>query len=69
MIDRLVDRIGRGVAWLNVGMVGATCVVVVLRYAFDAGAIFRRLRRIVLYHRLTHAPTSRRRGRAGRFGQ
>ena len=40
MIDRLVDRIGRGVAWLNVGMVGATCVVVVLRYAFDTGAIF-----------------------------
>ena len=40
MIDRVVDAIGRGVAWLNLGMVGVTCVVVVLRYAFDTGAIF-----------------------------
>ena len=39
-IDRLVDALGRGVAWLNLGMVGITCVVVVLRYAFDMGAIF-----------------------------
>lgn len=40
MIDRVVDAIGRGVAWLNLGMVVVTCVVVVLRYAFDTGAIF-----------------------------
>ena len=40
MIDRVVDAIGRGVAWLNLGMVGVTCVVVLLRYAFDTGAIF-----------------------------
>ncbi len=40
MIDRVVDAIGRAVAWLNLGMVGVTCVVVVLRYAFDTGAIF-----------------------------
>ena len=40
MIDRVVDAIGRGVAWLNLGMVAVTCVVVVLRYAFDTGAIF-----------------------------
>ena len=40
MIDRVVDAIGRAVAWLNLGMVAVTCVVVVLRYAFDTGAIF-----------------------------
>ena len=40
MIDRVVDGIGRTVAWLNLGMVVVTCVVVVLRYAFDTGAIF-----------------------------
>ena len=40
MIDRAIDAIGRGVAWLNLGMVAATCVVVALRYAFDTGAIF-----------------------------
>lgn len=40
MIDRLVDAVGRAAAWLNVGMVAATCVVVTLRYAFDTGAIF-----------------------------
>ena len=40
MIDRVVDAIGRGVAWLNLGMVAVTCVVVLLRYAFDTGAIF-----------------------------
>ena len=40
MIDRVVDAVGRGVAWLNLGMVAVTCVVVVLRYAFDTGAIF-----------------------------
>ena len=40
MIDRTIDAIGRGAAWLNIGMVAATGVVVVLRYAFDVGAIF-----------------------------
>lgn len=39
MIDRAVERIGRLAAWLNLGMVGVTCVVVVLRYAFGTGAI------------------------------
>ena len=39
MIDRLVDAVGRAVAWLNLGMVAVTCLVVVLRYAFDTGAI------------------------------
>ena len=39
MIDRLVDGVGRTVAWLNLGMVAVTCFVVVLRYAFDTGAI------------------------------
>lgn len=40
MIGRTVDALGRAAAWLNLGMVGATCVVVALRYAFDTGAIF-----------------------------
>ena len=40
MIDRIVDAVGRAAAWLNIGMVAATCVVVTLRYAFDTGAIF-----------------------------
>ncbi len=39
-IDRFTDALGRGVAWLNLAMVGITCIVVVLRYAFDMGAIF-----------------------------
>lgn len=39
-IDRVVDAVGRAVAWLNLGMVGITCVVVTLRYAFEVGTIF-----------------------------
>lgn len=39
-IDKLVDVVGRAVAWLNLGMVGITCVVVTLRYAFEVGTIF-----------------------------
>ena len=39
-IDSFIDALGRGVAWLNLAMVGTTCVVVLLRYAFDMGAIF-----------------------------
>jgi len=46
-IDRIVDAVGRGVAWLNLGMVGVTSVVVVLRYAFDTGAIY--LQESVIY--------------------
>ena len=40
VIDKVVDAIGRGAAWLNLAMVGVTCVVVALRYAFDTGTIF-----------------------------
>ena len=40
MVDRLIDAIGRGVAWLNLAMAAAMCLVVALRYAFDIGAIF-----------------------------
>ena len=39
-IERAIDAVGRGVAWLNLGMVAVTCVVVALRYVFDTGAIF-----------------------------
>lgn len=40
MLERAIEAIGRGAAWLNLGMVAATCVVVALRYVFDSGAIF-----------------------------
>lgn len=40
MIGRGVEAIGRGAAWLNLGMVATVCVVVALRYLFDSGAIF-----------------------------
>ena len=40
MIERAIEAIGRAAAWLNLGMVVIACVVVVLRYAFDAGSIF-----------------------------
>ena len=46
-IDDLVDALGRGVAWLTFAMVLLTGVVVVLRYAFDVGAIF--LQEAVVY--------------------
>jgi len=39
-IDRIVDALGRAVAWLNLGMVGITCAVVTLRYAFEVGTVF-----------------------------
>ena len=39
-IDRAVDAIGRAVAWLGLGMAATTCLVVVLRYVFDVGAIW-----------------------------
>lgn len=38
-IDRLTDALGRSIAWLTVLMTAVTVVVVVLRYAFDTGAI------------------------------
>ena len=40
MIGRGVEAVGRWAAWLNLGMVATICVVVALRYVFDAGAIF-----------------------------
>ena len=40
MIERAIDAIGRAAAWLNLGMVAVTCVVVALRYVFDVGTIF-----------------------------
>ena len=40
MIGRGVEVVGRWAAWLNLGMVATICVVVTLRYVFDAGAIF-----------------------------
>ena len=46
-IDEIVDALGRTVAWLNLGMVGITCVVVTLRYAFEIGTIF--LQESVIY--------------------
>ena len=46
-IDEIVDAVGRTVAWLNLGMVGITCVVVTLRYAFEIGTIF--LQESVIY--------------------
>ena len=39
-IDQVIDAVGRAVAWLNLGMVGITCIVVTLRYAFEVGTIF-----------------------------
>ena len=47
MIGRCIDAVGRAAAWLNLGMVAATCVVVALRYGLDTGAIF--LQESVIY--------------------
>lgn len=38
-IDAVNNAIGRGVAWLTVGMVLGYCLVVLLRYAFGVGSI------------------------------
>ncbi len=38
-LDRVNGWIGRGISWLSLAMVLVTFVVVVLRYAFDAGSI------------------------------
>lgn len=39
MIDRGINRLGAAAAWLNLGLVAATCIVVALRYALGVGAI------------------------------
>lgn len=40
LLDALSERIGRMVSWLTLGMVLATVVVVVMRYAADMGLIW-----------------------------
>ena len=40
LLDALSERIGRMVSWLTLGMVLATVVVVVMRYAADLGLIW-----------------------------
>jgi TRAP-type mannitol/chloroaromatic compound transport system permease small subunit len=47
MIDRIIDFLGRSVAWLAFVMVITTFVVVVLRYGFDTSAIM--LQELVVY--------------------
>jgi TRAP-type mannitol/chloroaromatic compound transport system permease small subunit len=39
-IDRLSNATGKFVAWLTLLMVIVTCIIVVLRYVFDAGLIW-----------------------------
>lgn len=39
IVDSANNAIGRGVAWLTIGMVLGYCLVVVLRYAFGIGSI------------------------------
>ena len=39
-IDRLSDATGKVVAWLTFLMVIVTCIIVVMRYVFDAGLIW-----------------------------
>lgn len=38
-IDQLIASIGKLAAWLSIGLVVVTCIVVVLRYGFGIGAI------------------------------
>jgi TRAP-type mannitol/chloroaromatic compound transport system permease small subunit len=40
IIDRISIATGKATAWLTLAMVIGTCVVVVLRYAFDIGLIW-----------------------------
>jgi TRAP-type mannitol/chloroaromatic compound transport system permease small subunit len=40
LIDRFNHATGEFVAWLTFSMVVVTCIIVVMRYAFDAGAIW-----------------------------
>lgn len=46
-IETVVDRIGRGVAWMTLVLVLVTACVVMLRYVFNQGAI--RLQESILY--------------------
>ncbi len=39
-LDRFNVALGRAVSWLTVAMVIVTCLVVVMRYVFDAGLIW-----------------------------
>lgn len=39
-IDAFSNRVGNAVAWLTLVMVLVTCVIVVLRYAFESGFIW-----------------------------
>jgi TRAP-type mannitol/chloroaromatic compound transport system permease small subunit len=38
-LDRFAELTGRLIAWLTLGMVIVTCVIVVLRYLFETGSI------------------------------
>jgi TRAP-type mannitol/chloroaromatic compound transport system permease small subunit len=40
LLDRISDATGRATAWLTLAMVIVTAVIVVMRYAFDAGLIW-----------------------------
>jgi TRAP-type mannitol/chloroaromatic compound transport system permease small subunit len=40
LIDRISEATGKAFAWLTLLMVIVTCVIVVMRYAFDAGLIW-----------------------------
>ncbi len=40
LIDRISSAIGRATAWLTLGMVLVTFVIVVIRYVFDGGFIW-----------------------------
>lgn len=40
LIDRLSEATGKAFAWLTLLMVIVTCLVVIMRYAFDAGLIW-----------------------------
>lgn len=39
-LDRLSAMLGTGVSWLTLFMVVVTCVIVIMRYIFDAGLIW-----------------------------
>lgn len=39
LINTLNDKVGQGIAWLTLGMVMVTFIVVVLRYVFNFGSI------------------------------
>jgi len=39
-IDRLVDRLGQGIAWMTLAMVVIMAVVVILRFVFDVGWVW-----------------------------